>query len=615
MYRKTLLFSLLSTTMVGILQSSGSPETVEVTFDLSAHRWLGDVAELERNKYFNIHTNPAYAVLTVEDHEAMRDDFQLGFGRGFNGPFWYYEGKDSLENPFPSEAQAKSLSRAVNDLYETAPTYGFKDRRTVVTDHPYMTFDMGLDLEATADWTVSFFKHFYNDDTRPIFYEPMNEPFVHAGDFGKDRNAVKKRMSELYREIGKAFDESGLDVKVLGYASAWPSMELNDFSHWETNMKTFMDIAGEHMDGISVHLYDGTNVTGQDNRRSGANAEAILDLIETYSYIKWGMVKPHAITEYGDIPKGYPDHYTEEKSSQEHRAYNHIIFSLFERENRLLTSVPFITSKSPWFYEESGTLEPYLADMWRPDPDKLKDGQVNGYLFTKKIYFYQLWKDVQGARTVAFTDNPDVQVRTFVDGTSVFICLNNYDDHTQALSLKSLQSVGGFKSGSIRRLDVPMGQIANYSDEAISAPVDRLKIQPYETIVLQYNYKQPVTFSQTVKSETHYSKSYLQPIKSGEAINFEFAGIPKNAERASLRMSIGRKPNRSKLPKVLVNGTPVEVPTNWVGYDQSNRSDFFGAITIPLDPAALKDHTKVELKFPDDGGHVSSLILVTETAQ
>ena len=27
-----------------------------------------------------------------------------------------------------------------------------------------------------------------------------------------------------------------------------------------------------------------------------SNMEAILDLIETYSYVKWGIIKPHAIT-------------------------------------------------------------------------------------------------------------------------------------------------------------------------------------------------------------------------------------------------------------------------------------------------------------------------------
>ena len=41
-------------------------------------------------------------------------------------------------------------------------------------------------------------------------------------------------------------------------------MEINDFSHWNGNMKKFIDGAGEHMDAISVHLYDGINIRGKN---------------------------------------------------------------------------------------------------------------------------------------------------------------------------------------------------------------------------------------------------------------------------------------------------------------------------------------------------------------
>lgn len=53
-------------------------------------------------------------------------------------------------------------------------------------------------------------------------------------------------------------------------------------------MKMFMDVAGANMDALSIHLYDGVNQIGQDTRRSGSNMEAVLDLIESYSFQKWG---------------------------------------------------------------------------------------------------------------------------------------------------------------------------------------------------------------------------------------------------------------------------------------------------------------------------------------
>jgi len=585
---------------------------VTVRYDLTARRYLGGVSELKRSKYFNIHTHPSYGVLERKDLQFLKEH-GVGFGRAFNGPFWFFPGEKSLKTPFPTDKQAAILSRAVTDLYETQVTYPYRNRRLIITDHPYETFHMDMDIKAAAQWTVSFFRHFYNDESRPLFYEPMNEPFVHAKNFGDDDEAIRLKMSELFREIGKAFDASGMDVSILGFASAWPSVELKDFWHWDTRLKMFMDVAGEYMDGISIHLYDGTNVTGQDNRRSGANADAILDLVETYGYIKWGKVKPLAITEFGDIPKGYPEGYTPEKSSQEYRAFNHLLFGLFERQDRLLTSIPFITSKSPWYYEECGRIEPYLADLWRPDPDRVIDGKVQGYLFTKKLPFYQLWKGVSGDRTVGISDNPDIQIQSFVKGPIAFVCLNNLDDFDQRVALKDVGRPGLLKSAWIRRLSVAPREVVEYSDEPLVEEVKTITLKPYETVVLTYLYEQPIKVAREVAVTTHYCKTYLQPIETGKTIRFAFESVPENAERATVRVSIGRKPDQTKQPELKVNGKRVEVPANWPGYDQANRKDFFGAIPVPVPADALSSATEVEITFPDDGGHVSSVLLLTES--
>ena len=77
-------------------------------------------------------------------------------------------------------------------------------------------------------------------------------------------------------------------------------------------------------------------------------------------------------------------------------------------------------------------------------------------------------------------------------------------------------------------------------------------------------------------------------------------------------MSLGRGHDLSKTPKVFVNGEKVEIPLNWKGYDQANRKKFFGAIEIPIPMDLIKENNKVNITFPDSGGHVSSLILNLE---
>ncbi|WOO40842.1 hypothetical protein [Rubellicoccus peritrichatus] len=592
------------------LLSAKTPEA-KVVVDLSTQRFLDGESSLDREKYFNIHSNYMSMGLTPDDMELLVNELDVSMGRVFNGPFWYYPA--ASEGGFPSEAEAKALSRAIIDRTQTHPLYPYQSNRVVYTDHPRDAFSMDTDPEAAAEWAAAYFQYFFSDVERPAFYEPMNEPFVHTGDFGEDHAEVRERMAVWFREFGKAFKERDMPVQVVGYASAWPSMELWDFKHWNERMKMFMDVAGDYMDGFSVHLYDGTNVTGQDNRRSGSNAEAILDLIETYSFIKWGRVKPHALTEYGDIVKGFPEGYSDEKSSQGLRAINHLLFTFLERQDRISTSIPFITSKSPWFYGEHNNYQPYGADLWRPDPDSIVNGYATEFLPTMKMYFYELWAGVHGERVVAYSDDPDVMVRAFVDGKDAFICLNNLNDEERRVSLEIDSVLPQLDRKVIRRLDVPNREVADYSEEAIDDVMDHIDLQPQETVILIYTASEPFVFDAQANFHMTYSKTYMQPIVANKPIVFEFNDVPTGEGRAFLRMSIGRKHDRSKQPIVKVNGINVPVPENWAGYDQANRSDFFGAIEIPVPMDAIRDKTTVSITFPDSGGHLSSLVLATET--
>lgn len=591
--------------------SGAGAQDADVMFDVSTLRSLGGHGtELQREKFFTIHADYYAEDLTVDDLDFLVNDLDVGFGRVFNSPFYYFAGKDL---PYPTEAQLQALKTFHQDRTRTHPLWRFRTTRRVITDHPSVVFSMEEDPAKAAAYAADFFTHMYADGEVPEFYEPMNEPFVHTRDFGKDDQQVRERMALLFKEIGKAFDERDLPTKVIGYASAWPSMELWDFKHWRTRMKMFMDVAGDYMDAFSTHLYDGTNVKGQDNRRSGSNSEAILDLIETYSFIKWGEVKPHAITEYGDIPKGFGKGYSDLRSSQELNAMNHLLFTFLDREDRMDISVPFITAKSPWHFVEVGAYAPYLADLWRPNPDHIENGDVVEYIPTIKMKFFKLWAGVQGNRIVTGSDDPDLRVHGFLDDRDLFLCLNNLDESVRTVALDTVTELGPPERTRLRRLYVSATEAARLTETELPAIPDTLALAPHETVVLHVTLKARPGQSGTKGTYTHYSKTYLQPIQANQPLSFAFEGVRADGEgNARLRMSLGRKHDRSKQPKLRVNGEAVPVPDNWPGYDQANRSDFFGAIEIPVPAGLLAEQTTVELTFPDDGGHVSSVVLVAE---
>ncbi|MEM6551144.1 MAG: T9SS C-terminal target domain-containing protein [Planctomycetota bacterium] len=584
------------------------PITVEV--DLSTQRFLGDESALDRGKFFNVHSDySATSAFTADDAELLIEHYDVGFGRFFNSPFNYYRGGP----PYPSRADLEALAPERRWMKLSNPSARFHTNKRIVTEHPKKVFRLNDDFDAAARFAADYFELMYTDANRPAFYEPMNEPFVHAGEFGEDQVEVRRQMSQLFAAIGKEFDRRGIDTQVLGYSSAWPSMELWDFGHWESRMKMFMDIAGEHIDGISFHPYDGTNVTGQDNRRSGSNVEAIMDLIETYGFIKWGQPKPLAITEFGDIPKGFEPGYSPASSSAHLNSLNHLTFSFLDRQDRILIAIPFITTKSPWFYNNpSNNFEPYGVDLWRPDKSSIKNGTVTNFLPTEKFLYFDLWKDVRGDRVVAHADDPDLYAHAFVHGSTLFLCMNNLESKSRTVRIAQQTELPSETTTRLRRLHVPQGEAAIYTDTQHDLALTEIELQPHEAVVVEYKLSETVAQTRKAVTRTHYCKTYLQPIEASKPIAFGFSNVPTGSGRAYLRMSLGRKHDVSKQPEIVINGMSATVPNDWPGYDQKNRSDFFGAITIPVPTEQLRAETAVTLTFPDSGGHVSSLVLVTE---
>lgn len=567
----------------------GNAQTV--TIDHSVQRYIGNVSELNRPTYFTIHDSGS-----DPDAQIFFNDYNTYPGRQFWGPFSVARNQTGSVGTYPPLQGGNGL---VKDIFTG-----------IQTEHPYNVFVDGIDTKAAADWAADYYIN--RVTTVPEFFEPMNEPFVHAGEYGSNIPDIKRQMSELFRDIGNKFHNTPelANMKVIGYSAAWASLELWDFGHWEQNQKMFMDIAGADMDAFATHLYDGVNVVGQSTRRSGSNSDAILDLIETYSYTKWGVVKPHALSEYGAIEEGYGDNYSDLASIQSVRSQNHLIFGFMEREDRMIITIPFNTGKARWHITEANNYQPYGAATWKPS----NIGQPNptGWVYTPRIEFYELWKEVKGKRVEIQTDNPDIQVQAFVDGTKLFVALNNLDDHPQNVDLNMVAGLSGLQNVRIKTLKIYPDTPYETSDNTqTTAPVN-ISLIAGETAVLEYTFTDNVSFSNVIRSRNYYTSKHLQPITANTPISFTFNGVDTGTGYAKLKMTIGRKHDVSKTPVVTVNEITVPVPSNIKGYDQANRTDFFGTIDIPVPMELIQASNTVTFTFPDNGGRLASVILNTE---
>lgn len=514
MNRKSAWISILVVSLLSVSIKSLAQEPAVVEIHLLKRQVLGDTSELDRSKYINVHSHYNSNALTLENLEQLKE-LNVGFGRSFDGPFAGHKNG----TPYDDTETIKSQAEKVIAAEKSNPRYPYRTSRRIITDNVNAAFNMEDDLSEMSRYAADILEYNYTDETRPDFYSPLSIPFVAAGKFDSDQAKVRERMVALIAEIGKEIDERGLSTQVIGYTSAWPMMHYWDFGHWKDRMQMFMDTAGPHVDGICFLMLDATHMQERDSRRSGSRVEALMDLVETYGAIKWGSPKPHAISEYGDVSHAWPlgDTYTPARSSAELNSYNHFLFSLLGRQDRLLISVPFLTAKSPWHYNSpKNNWQPFSADLWRPDPESIVDGKPTRFLETEKMEFYRLWRDVKGHRTQITSTDPDISAYSFTDGTEAYICLNNFEDEQREVSLSFKDSLPSIQKLELKRMYVPKQEAVIYTKTYIDEIPETLFLEPHETIIIHISYAKPLVPTQHIKTQNYYSKDFLQPIVANQ---------------------------------------------------------------------------------------------------
>lgn len=595
-----------------------------VTLDYSVQRYLDNVSAFDRGKYINIHSSSS----TDTDLNALLSEYDIGLGRQFWGPL---QDNDCSSGDFDGDYSSLMLS----DTNTSVKAIDTDNTMIYTTNTNSSKFSADIDPEEAAEYVVNWFNN--SNDTKttvPAYYEPFNEPFIHANEFSdngySDDDVVKALMAEIYAKIGEAIhnDQYLSNMGVIGYSDAYPSYELNDFSQWTNNMKMFMDNAGEYMDGFSTHLYDGINVVGESTLRSGSNSEAILDMVETYSYIKWGVVKPHAISEYGGITSledgQTKDYFYATSAYKVLPSINHIMFNLIEREDNMIVSIPFIGDKATWHLTESTNYTPYCSVIFMPDDPTNASGTT--WYRNDKEKFYMLWKGVSGDRVQIQSDNLDVQTLAFRSGNTLYIALDNLEtDIEQTVNVSNFTGWGSVTAVTERAFSVDLDSTGDVSYEEIShgaSMPETVTLAKSGTTVLVVSLNDTTGITNTITRKKYYSNTYLQSITANRAMNFGFTGVETGSGygRAIARISLGKSKTSStagytlEKPIVTINGTEITFPDNWRGYNQAGRSDFFGTFEVEFDISLLQSGSNtVEVTYDSTGGYISSVVLQVET--
>ncbi|QVY65976.1 hypothetical protein [Polaribacter sp. Q13] len=594
-----------------VLGISSLKAQVVVEIDHKTQRFIGNETEFKRDKYLNIH-----GYIKANDPELIkfRNDFNLN-------PT--YRGARLLDSPikkpkngvFPIIKKKYSGVREVeNRITSTAPKDFFYDKKV-----DYSQVDMTTYMDELTSFVADYYR--YQEPNVPKYIEPLNEPMVHAVDFypeGKQKkrkyisskvDAINTRVMELHRELGKKIHATPelVNMKIMGYGGAFPEFEAKNFGVWNKRYKKFIDIAGTEVDVFSVHLYDGSGINNKTGRRSGSNVEAILDIIENYSFIKLHKVKPIAISEYGRLVPNQPGfgkkkgvvNYNPITNSQALLSQNNMVMSFIERGDGIEFTIPFTMNKQP------ATSMYSKSSLWYKGLDKSSDWE-----YTPRVNFFKLWKDVAGDRVCINSSEIDMQSQAFVNGKQLHVVLNNIKDGPQTVKLNFVEGQK-IKNVEIKRLSVYKDKEAVFEDTKQKEAPESVKLNQGETVIITYNFKSAVDFNKKAVSKKYYSDSYLQPILANKSAVFKIKDVSVGQGKAILRLGVSRNHSKTLLPKIVINGKSITIKGDVIrGYDQKNRKQFFGVLEIPIEMKVLKEGTNtIDVQFSDKGGFVTTAIL------
>ncbi|AWB65783.1 hypothetical protein C2869_04725 [Saccharobesus litoralis] len=649
---------------------------VDVNFD-TKHS-IGGIDSFDRRKYITIHSTQSEGDWGQGDNHSLgannKDpnlavnfvtDYDVYFGRSTGANKWQLRNveQDASKPGFADEAslskqggnarwaysngtwsESLKIGRTIEDRgtdnIEGAQQHPFwpegtlvktlvKDENdNLVPDWAFSTTDSDAEPlgTATGHYLAHYLANYYRKKAggdgglKPKYFEVMNEPLYdlvtdRTGSEKVDPKVIFDFHNTVAAEIRKLPEND--DILVGGYTVAFPDFDKDNFQRWHDRDKLFIDTAGANMDFYAIHLYDFPCLGQTEKYRKGSNMEATMDMMEHYSRIKLGEMKPYVVSEYGAaIHCMYKQGWSAARNTYQMRAANSMLMSFLERPDVIAKTIPFFVVKAEWGREKEAPFYPYGPRLMIQEFERTGDDTQTDWVYSDLILFYQLWAEVKGTRVDTWASDLDIQVDSYVDGKDAYIILNSLEFEDKEIKLNTL----GLNANTVAGVNIKH-LVASKDDDQVSSIVETnpvgipstVTLNAESTMIIKVTFANDVTIDQTNEESKYYATEYLKPISANTEIEFDINNVNLGSQgEAILRLAIGRDHGKSLLPTVKVNDTAVTVPSDFRGYDQTKgkvhtgRDNFFGAIEIPVPYSALQGSNKIKIEFNDDGGYVAS---------
>ncbi|MEM6966527.1 MAG: Ig-like domain-containing protein [Bacteroidota bacterium] len=604
----------------------------QITIDVHPNfrHTVGDLDTFNRKRMVKIHADQSENEWAAGNNfgtwTELRDSFLNGYdvylGRNTGGVSWH--GNQVAEDPtrpgFADPADIASRGQTARNNYANNPVHElFESRNELVIAAQQRPFypDGTLNAQgwafangtATGEYMGRFVNEFHggNGQPRPTYIEIMNEPlyeFVTVGPL------QPLEIFNFHNDAADAIRAQVDDIPIGGYCAAFPDFEVNDFQRWHDRWKLFMDTSGEKMDFWSIHFYDFNLDWNNDVRlRRGSNLEATMDMIDHYSMLSFGEVKPYVISEFGGRALTMESsEWTPLRDWFTLKSWTSMLLTFSERPQDILSAIPFVIVKAFWGVQDNGN--PYPWRLMRQNFE-LPGSTGNFWEFTEMVKFYQLWSDVKGTRIDTRSTDPDIQCNAFVEGNKMYLILNNlYFDDTE-VKLNLVEQQGNVISNiRVKHLYLDEAAETPMLDEDNFSTLDNVVIGAEGSMVIEYTYQDDVMVNEFVDETKYFADTYLTPIVPFTEHTFNINGVDKGDQgEAVLRLGMGRPHGLSLQPTVKINGFEIPVPSNYAGYDQLPRPSWFGVIEVPVPFYFLQENNVITVQFSEAGGHISTMAM------
>lgn len=621
--------------------------TVMITVDPHATRSIAGESELDRKRYFAV-CDPGGGIekraRTPERYHELVDDLGISFGRQLGPIAWLAKNRNTVrEDPArPGFTDTAHLQEKLSQSSRKSSPQMHKDfgSNLDVAAHgshgafpPFMgtylsdvlkkegpkpghkSEHLPENTQAAAELSAMVFKYNYDDFTRPRYYEPVNEP--HWSYLTDPKHIADWHLATMKR----------MHAEVPGVLVGGPCNSVGNFygdGYRSFNgIRNFIDATAGSLDFYSFHVYDYYRWQGEDfggTILSGLPLEGVLDLVPNYTSITYGHGTPIVISEHGGYCSGddtLDGHQLMEKIANERfpgsgfewlmkaRSIHEFIqtnstiantLAFMDHPQTVKKAVPFM------LVETSGWDPRYYASLYAPKDFERKATDLKASTLGN---FYKLFRDVKGRRVKAECQDPDIQLRAFVDGKRLLIVAHNLARKSETLGITAPHP----NTVSLRRYG-RNDDLTPFLNNESGLQLSSIDIGPHETVVITAEYDSPVTESRKLEESIHYGQTITVPVKDEATITIptpEIAGL----DYAKLRIGYNRPSGSNPEMTVLLNGTALEVPVE----DCASRHDqekhgYSGTKIISIDPKLLTKSNLVTVSFPDGGtGTIGSAVI------